>query len=108
MFDPFYDQLFLTIDNNLASIDDIQNGNIIYPQDSSSIPRRYFKLFEKKYPYRIFMTNKISFSKKVVRKFIHGWCSIFGEVLLKPYLSSYFIWDNSNETERNRIKKLLY
>jgi len=108
MFDPFYDQLFLTINNNLASIDDIQNGNIKYPQDSSSIPKRYFRLFEKKYPYKIFMTNKISFSKRVVRNFIDGWCNIFGEVLLKPYLFLYFIWDNSNERERNKIKKLLY
>ncbi len=108
MLDPFYNQLFLTTNNNLASVNDIQNGNIKYPKDSSSMPSGYFRLFEKKHPIKIFMTNKISFPKKVVRKIINIWCSIFGDILLKPYMYTYFICDNSNEIKKNRIKKMLY
>jgi hypothetical protein len=108
MFDPFYNQLFLTNNGNLSSINDIQSGNVKFPKDSSLIPNGYFRLFEKKYPLKMNMTNNIPFCKRVVRKFINEWCSIFGGIILKPYVSAYFICDNSNENKKNRIRKLFY
>ena len=107
MFDPFYKMFFLTNSNTLASFNDIQNGKIKFPQNSSLLPREYFKLFEKQYPKKIFMTNNISTSKKVMRKITSIWYSIFGGVLLKPYIYSYFIFDNSNEINKKRIMKIL-
>lgn len=106
MFDPFYKLLLLTKNHEMASFDDIQKGNLKCQPKSSLMPRNYFRLFEKKYPRRIFISNNFSVSKKVIRKIFKSWFSVF-RFALKPYIHTYFIFDNSNELKKKRIIKLL-
>ena len=108
MFDPFYKLFFLTKSHNMAGINDIQKGNLMGLTDISSMPKNYFRLFEAKYPNRIFISNNFSFSKKVFRKILRTWHLVFSNFSLKPYIHAYFIFDNSNELKKKRIKKLLY
>ncbi len=107
MFDPFYNQILTKKNNEIASLKDIQNGNEKQPKNISLLPKEYFKWFEKKYPYKIAMTNETPLIKKIARVGINTWYKLFGKVLLKPFISAYFILDNVSEIKKNRITRLL-
>ena len=65
MLDPFYGILFYNKNNMMASLSDISSGNINAPTNST-LPENYLKLFNDKYPKKIFRTNK---TKKIHQSF---------------------------------------
>ena len=102
MFDPFYGLVFFTNDHHLAGISDIQNNNII-KSNRLSIPTNYLKLFEKKYPSKVFRTNKISLPKKIIRAYLNMWHSKFGAMAIKPYFGIYFLLEGNNDLKERLL-----
>jgi hypothetical protein len=107
ILDPFYHQIFNTKKNEMAGFRDIAIGDCKPSKNESSLPEEYFQYFEKKFPPQIYITNEVSFQKRIGRVITKAWCNIFEGILVKPYASLYFIVDNSNEAKKNRISRLL-
>jgi hypothetical protein len=115
MFGPFFNKVFYTKQNCLASIEEIQNGMIekrrlTFPNRFNLTSENYYHLFDKKYPYKIFKDNKIHYDIKEKRDHLifDSWYSVFGDFGLKPYLFCYFKHNNISKLKQKRIIELLY
>lgn len=89
MFDSFYNLIFVTKNQTLASIKDIKDNQVSYMDTSMKKPEGYLKLFESKYPEITFLSNEVNVPRKAARFIIHLWIKTCGRLLLKNYFSSY-------------------
>lgn len=90
MFDPLYKTTFLTPYGNIASIKNIQDSFIRYPESMDGLPYFYFRLYEKKFPYKICKSNELSSMRSLVAISIKLWLTMFDQTLLKTYYQLYF------------------
>ena len=90
MFDPLYKKTFLSPDGNIASIKNIQDSVIQYPESMDGLPDFYFRLYEKKFPYKICKSNELSPMRSLVAVSIKLWLTLFDQTLLKIYYQLYF------------------
>lgn len=107
MFDPIFRTTFQNKKNQLASISEIQDRAIIYPQNLNGLPPNYFQFFEKTYPYQICKSNELPFYRTVIAKFTSVWLLCFQNTLRPIYYDTYIKKNGKYYNKKNRIKMLL-
>ena len=115
VFCPLFNKVFYTKQMNLASINDIQNDNLINRKISISKEfnfndKSYYELFSRKIPYKVFNTNKIDPSNKNCfgDLYFKKWYSVFGNFGLKPYMYLMYKLSHTSVSDQKRINELLF
>ena len=115
MFGVYFNKVFLNKQNCLATIADVQSrnikkGNMDFLTRYHLTEKDYFHFFDKKYPYIVFLDNKVNFttSEKINHSILDTWYFVFGDIGLKPYLHYYFKKDKISLKTQKRIKRLVY
>jgi len=115
VFCPLFHKVFYTKQMNLATINDVQNDNLInrkvfISNQFNFTEKTYYELFNRKIPYKVFNTNKIESTNenKFGDWFFKKWYSVFGNVGLKPYMYLMYKLSHTSVSDQNRINELLF
>ena len=115
VFCPLFHKVFYTKQMNLASINDVQNDNLIDRKITISKgfnfnEKSYYELFSRKIPYKVFNTNKKnpSTENSFGDLYFKKWYSVFGDFGLKPYIYLMFKLSHTSVSDQKRINELLF
>ena len=115
VFCPLFHKVFYTKQMNLASINDIQNDNLINRKISISKgfnfnEKSYYELFSRKIPYKVFNTNKKnpSTENSFGDLYFKKWYFVFGDFGLKPYMYLMYKLSHTSVSDQKRINELLF
>jgi hypothetical protein len=86
MIDPFYKQVFYLSNHEIASVNDVIQGNID-PNDFEKMSNKQKRLYGKKYPWKIAPRTPVSQSKSMGSKLVFLYSDFMGPVFYGPWLS---------------------
>jgi hypothetical protein len=85
MVDPYYRNIFHLPDREIASVDDIVQGNIL-PAEFEKISVRQQRLYGKRYPWKIAQRSPVSKPQSFGAKLVFLYADLLGPVFYVPWL----------------------
>lgn len=93
MFDSYYHLYFNDNSNSIASVDDIADVKIRESEHNKNMPENYMELYNNRYPYKVFMTNEDSYSKKLAKQALMLYVNTFPSLFKVPFVSFCKLFD---------------
>jgi tetratricopeptide (TPR) repeat protein len=123
MLDPFYGYVFMTKDNDIATLEDIRTSQTMLSSEQYKAMQMigserlnktlgidrlefYFKLYEPAYSWKIHMLQWSGFKRKLVSMIVDTYYDVFGDIFLVPFQEMYFRVADTEPFLKARLKHL--
>jgi len=123
MLDPFMGYVFMTKDNDISTLEDIQTSrNMLRSEQEEALQILgserlnkklgmdrldfYFKLYEPTYSWNIHILEWPGFKRKLVSMIVDTYYAVFGDVFLVPFQEMYFMVADTGPFLKARLKHL--
>jgi hypothetical protein len=115
VFCPYFKKVFYNSSNELATMSDIQNRDllnkrIVNPPNVKLSQTEYYQLFDTLFPFKVFKNNKKELieNESFERLYFDQWYSIVGDFGFRPLFRFIAIHSDFNLAETEKLSKLLF
>jgi len=123
MLDPFYGYVFITKDNDIATLEDIRTSQTMLSSEQYKAMQMigserlnktlgidrleyYFKLYEPTHSWQIHLLKWSGYKRKFVSMIVDTYYDIFGDIFLVPFQEMYFRVADTGPFLKARMKHL--
>ena len=123
MLDPFYGYVFMTKDNDIATLEDIRISQTMLSSEQYKAMQMigserlnktlgidrleyYFKLYEPTHSWQIHLLKWSGYKRKFVSMIVDTYYDIFGDIFLVPFQEMYFRVADAGPFLKARLKHL--
>jgi len=125
MLDPFYGYVFITKDNDIATLEDIRTSQTMLSSEQYKAMQMigserlnkvlgidrlkyYFKLYEPTHSWKIHLLEWSGYKRKLVSMVVDTYYGIFGYLFLVPFQEMYFRVADTGPFLQARLKHLSF